>query len=308
MRYTHTLRPMNLDLLRSFAAVAELGSLSRAAERLRVAQSTVTRQMRTLEGHVGGPLFERESTGVALTGAGHALLGGMRPVLAQLDAVIADTRRRARGQFGSLRIGYLASAADYLHPALARLRRTMPEVKVHLADLSPGQQIDALRRGEIDLAIVGQAGRLLAREFYLRRVASAPVMAALPESHPRAGEAGVALRLLREDPFVGAAESDMPGYNRWVAGLCRRSGFRARFLGDAESLTHGLAMVVTDGAVFLLPEYSAGRRAPGVVYRPITSPSLTCDLTVAWQRGPASEALKLVVEQLSAPPAQRGNA
>jgi DNA-binding transcriptional LysR family regulator len=290
---------MNLELLRSFAAVAELGSLSRAAERQRVAQSTVTRQIRALENEVGGPLFERGSTGVALTGVGHGLLAGVRPLLERFDALLADTRRRARGQSGSLRIGYLASAADYLHPALGRLRASMPEVKVHLSDRSPGEQIAALRAGEIDLGIVGQAGPLLAREFHVRRITTVPVMAALPESHPRAAEPTLALPLLRGEAFVGAAENDMPGYNRWVAGVCRRAGFRVRFLGDADSLTHGLALVVTDGAVFLLPEYSAGRRAPGVVYRPLTAPSLRCDLTVAWQRGPASAALKLVVASLT---------
>ena len=65
---------MNLDLLRSFFAIAEFGSMSKAAEQLHVSQSTLTRQMQTLETEVGGQLMERGHSGVALTAAGHALL------------------------------------------------------------------------------------------------------------------------------------------------------------------------------------------------------------------------------------------
>ena len=65
---------MNVDLLRSFFAMAGHGSLNQAAVRLHVSQSTLTRQLRTLEQAVGGSLFERSPGGVALTATGHALL------------------------------------------------------------------------------------------------------------------------------------------------------------------------------------------------------------------------------------------
>ena len=96
---------MNLDLLRSFFAIVESGSLNKAADRLRVSQSTLTRQMQALEQDVGGPLLERGPGGVALTATGHALLDGTRPLLAKFDGVLAGVRQRARGQSAELRIG-----------------------------------------------------------------------------------------------------------------------------------------------------------------------------------------------------------
>lgn len=288
--------PLQLDLLRSFFLIAELGSLNRAADRLRVSQSTLTRQMHALEHEVGGRLFERSSTGVALTATGNILLASARPAIEALDHALGEARRLARGQSERLRIGYLMSAAgEYLSPALAALRRVRPEVKVKLLDLSPGEQLAALRRGEIDLAFLNHLGAAAGREFYVRRIASLRVMVALPEQHALAAEESVPLAALRNEVFVGAPESDMPGHNRWIAQLCRQAGFRARFLGDADSLTHGMAMVVSDGAVSLLPEHAASVRTPGVVVRPLRGSKARVELVMAWQRGKVSDPVRTVL-------------
>lgn len=300
MRGAHNVAGLNLELLRSFFVVAELGSLNKAAERLRVSQSTLTRQMHALEQEVGGRVLERSSTGVAPTSTGNALLETVRPALTSLDAALGEVRRLARGQSASLRVGYLMSAApDYLNPALAVLRREHPEVKLKLLDLSPGEQIAALRKGEIDLALVGSAGAFLAREFYVRRVAFLRVFAAVPASHPLAGKASVGLADLRGELFIGAAEGDMPGHNRWISQICRRAGFRARFVGDAESLTHGMTMVVSDGAVGLLPEYATRTRAPGVVFLVVRDAHVKWELLVAWQRGKITAPVRTMLAALA---------
>jgi DNA-binding transcriptional LysR family regulator len=290
---------VNIDLFRSFFEISSLGSLSKAADRLRLSQSTLTRQMHALEHEIGGALFERSSSGVALTATGHVLLDGMKPLVLKLDAVLRDARKLARGQSASLRVGYIVSVAqDYLNPALATLRRNHPEVKVTLLDLSPGEQIEALRKGEIDVALMGNAGTPLDKEFYVKRLVSLPLIAALPESHPLATKAGVRLAELRNDHFVGAHEHDMPGYNRWVSQISRKAGFRARFVDDAESLSHGLSLVVTEGAVSLIPEYAKKSGAPGVSFIPLKEPSVKWNLIVAWQRGRVSAPLRSLLNAM----------
>lgn len=299
MRAAHDAPAVNLDLLRSFFAIIEHGSFNKAAERLRVSQSTLTRQMQTLEHAIGGRLFERATTGVALTASGHGLADGIRPVLATFDRVIADVRVLARGKSTHLRVGYLVSAAaDYLHPALKELRRVHPEVKVKLLDLSPGEQIRALRQGEIDVALIGNAGAFLSREFFIRRIAWLPLMVALPETHPLTQEASLRLADLKGESFIGAPEQDIPGHNRWIIQLCKRAGFRPRFLLDAESLTEGLAAIVMEGAVSLLPEYTRRAAVPGVVFRPLRDATAKWDLLVAWQRGKTSPPVRVLVDAL----------
>jgi DNA-binding transcriptional LysR family regulator len=290
---------VNLDLLRSFFEIAAQGSLSKAAERLRVSQSTLTRQMNALEHEIGGALLERSPSGVALTATGHVLLDNVRPVLAKFDAAMGEARKLARGQSASLRIGYIMSAAqEFLNPALAALRRAHPEVKVKLLDFSPGEQIGALRNGEIDVALIGQAGTFIDKEFYVKRLATLPVMVALADNHPLASITNISLSDLKGDLFVGAQEHDMPGYNRWISQICRKAGFRARFVDDAESLTHGLAMVVTDGAVSLIPDYARKTNVPGIVIRALKSPAPKWDLLVAWQRGRTSAPLRALLDAL----------
>lgn len=294
---------MNTDLVRSFFAMVEHGSLSKAAARQQVSQSTLTRQLRTLEQEIGGRLFDRTPTGVALTAAGHALLDGMKPVMAAFERAVDDARRLARGQSSQVRVGYLLSAAaDYLNPALSELRRTHPEVKVKLVDLSPGEQIAALRNGEIDLGFVGNAGSFLSREFYVRRIATLPVVVALPSVHRLATLDSVALSDLKDEVFVGAPERDLPGNNRWITRLCRRAKFRPRFLEDAQSLSEALANVVAEGAVALLPDYTKRSRVPGVIYRPLRDAAARWEFDIAWQRGKATGPLRALLDALPAEP------
>lgn len=293
---------MNLDLLRSFFAICEFGSMSKAAEQLHVSQSTLTRQMQTLEAEVGGALLERGHSGVALTATGHALLEGMRPVVAKADIVLADARKLARGQSASVRIGYIISAAgEYLTPALASFRRSHPQTKVHLVDLSPGEQIAALRRGELDVILLGNINAAIPREFFVRRIATFPVRVALPETHPLAATEDIPLADLRKEMFVGANPDNIPGFNNWLIQLCRRGGFRPKIVENADSITETLSLLVAENAIALLPSLVERFQVPGVTFRSLHGTPGKWDLQVAWQRGKITEPVRELVALLTKP-------
>src|ERR1700740_3697250 len=170
--------------LRLFLTILEEGSLRRAAERCRIAQSAITRQIQLLEHDLGGRVLERTSAGVRPTSGGHALAEKARVLLGDYDSTMAEGRRLVRGERDRLRIGYGASAVqEYLGPALATLRRTYPKVKVKMLDQSPGEMITALRRGEIDVALTNHGTDLLSRDFYTHKLASVPSLVVLPANH-----------------------------------------------------------------------------------------------------------------------------
>jgi DNA-binding transcriptional LysR family regulator len=291
-----------LAQLKAFLVSMEEGSLNRAAARLRMSQSALTRQMQALEAEIGGPLFERTTSGVRPTDAGHALASSLPRVLADYDAVIAEARRLARGQRDWVRIGYLGSAAQtFLNPALAELRRAHPEVKVKLLDLSPGEQIAALRKGEIDLALIGQEGSLASHEFYTRKLVTMPVTAVLPADHRLASRRSIPLKALRGERFISAPEADMPGRDRWVIQLCRRAGFRPNFVQQGDGVAHMFTLVSGEGLVALVPDYLRDFPAGGVAMVRLSDPRASWDFLVAWQRGRLSAPMRTLLDALPSP-------
>lgn len=159
---------LDTDLLRTFIAVAEAGSLTRAGAVVGRTQSALSMQVRQLEAAVARPLFARGPRGMALTAAGEALLARARRIVALLDE--AERSFRADRLEGAVRVGMPEEHGSTLLPALlARFAREHPGVEVTIrcgasAGLSAG-----LVRGELDLAVVvadrgGVAGEVLARD------------------------------------------------------------------------------------------------------------------------------------------------
>jgi DNA-binding transcriptional LysR family regulator len=209
---------MDLNIVHAFFAILAEGSMGKAAVRLRVSQSTLTRQVQALEAEIGTPLLERSGTGVTPTPAGRAFLEGMRAPLADIKRVVEVTRRTGQGQRSVLRIGYMASTAQrYLNPALRTFRGKNPTVRVQLLDSSPGEQLAALREGRIDLGLIGESGRLMEREFFVRKLATVPAVVLVSDDHPLATSTPVSLRELKHETFIPIPEHDAPRLHSLVA-------------------------------------------------------------------------------------------
>jgi DNA-binding transcriptional LysR family regulator len=297
-----------LEEFRSFLVVLEEGSLRRAAERLHVSQPALTRQMQLLEHELGGRVLERTSTGVLPTSEGHALAEKARALLGYYDSTVAEARRLVRGERKQLRIGYLASAGqEYLGAALAGLRRADPKVKVKMLDLTTGQQIMALRRGEIDLAVIYLGAELLSRDFYTRKVATVPSLVVLPLNHQLASEERISFSQLKNDHFFRVPDTCAPGYNQKITEFCRRFGkFKPRFAAMREfvSLAEGLSIAANDEEISVNPIFISHLKIPNVVMIPVADTGATWDVFVAWQRGKTSGPLRTLVDALTPKPAK----
>jgi DNA-binding transcriptional LysR family regulator len=177
--------------------VLEEGSLRRAAERLHVSQPSLTRQMQLLEHDLGGRVLERTSAGLRPTSEGLALAEKARALLGYYDSTVAEARKIVRGETQQLRIGYLTSAGrEYLDPAVAVIRRRHPQVKIKMLDLATGEQIIALRRGEIDLALTALESCFRAI-FTPARSLQCRAWSSFPSNHPLASEERISFSQLK---------------------------------------------------------------------------------------------------------------
>jgi DNA-binding transcriptional LysR family regulator len=292
-----------LEKLRLFLVVIEEGSLRRAADRLRISQSAITRQIQALEFDLGGRILERSSAGVRPTKGGQALAGKAEMLLADYDSAMAEVRRLNRGESERLRIGYIASAVqEYLGPALAALRRSYPRLKVKMLDQTPGEMITALRRGEIDLALTLHGIDLLSRDFYARKLATVRSVVALPVSHRFATKRKVSLAQLKGETFVRGTNEAVPGYTERITQFCRKyGGFCPRLtaIDKATSLVESLALAANEEAVSIQPAFISHLKVPNVVMVPIADAGATWDLFVIWQPGEMSAPLRTLLSELN---------
>jgi DNA-binding transcriptional LysR family regulator len=288
--------------LRSFLVVTEESSLHRAAIRLSLSQSALSRQMQALEHELGGKLLERSSTGVRLTVGGHALAAKVGTLLGSYDSAMLEVRRLVRGQSEEIRIGFLPSAfEEYLEPALKQLRKAHPRTKVKLLDLFPGEQITALRRGEIDIGLTLETGKLLNRDFYTRKIVADKSVVFLPREHPLASRKELRLAELKNETFLMGPDEHVPGARRQLMRICRRCGkFKPRLLNvtTAEDATSFLTLVAKERAVALFPVFLRRCKAPDVVVIPVTDTGAIWNLFVVWQRGQITDSLRTLLNAL----------
>ena len=146
---------MNLKQLNTFVHVAELGSLSKASDRLRTVQPALSRQIRMLEDELGVELFSRHGRGMALTEAGDLLRTRALAILRQLEETKADISEHAGLVRGRVVLGIPPTVGDVLAARLVKeFLRQYPDVTLRIVPAFTGFLLDWLQRGEIDVAIM----------------------------------------------------------------------------------------------------------------------------------------------------------
>ncbi|MDQ0776045.1 DNA-binding transcriptional LysR family regulator [Streptomyces aurantiacus] len=239
---------MDLEVrhLRALCAIADTGSLHRAARQLGVAQPSLSTQLKRIEQELGGPLFRRERTGCRPTPLGLVVLGRARPVVAEMRALVAEARAAATDADGpQLRVGSTASRA--LAGWLRRLRARQREPVLQM-DVSPNALLRMLAGGRLDVAFVheveGSPLRVpdgLALRVLIERE---PQFVSLPADHPAAGRQEVRLSDLAEDRWM--IDPTVDGEWDAVHRMLRAAGLSPRVLhGDY----HTAASLVATGEV-----------------------------------------------------------
>ena len=293
---------MELRHLRYFVAVAEELHFGRAAERLHIAQPPLSRQIHDLERELGAPLFSRVGRRVALTHAGQAFLPEARRTLAQADRARVAAQRAARGETGTLAVGFVeaASYSGLLPDVIGAIRQQVPAVALELFEYSSLQQGEALREGRIGVGLLHSVPADAAEWLETERVLRDPMVAALPRGHRLAGQSRVTLGDLAPDPFLLFGRPNGPGlYDRIIA-ACQAAGFSPRVAQEAGQIQTLIGLVAAGVGVALVPGSFSELRRPGVVYRPVRGAGVDMDIWAVWRRGDESPVRERFVATLRA--------
>ncbi|MFJ2472368.1 LysR family transcriptional regulator [Streptomyces sp. NPDC087659] len=274
---------MDVDtrLLRSFVAVSEEGSLTRASERLFVSQPALTKQIRQLEALLGVGLFTRSRAGMTLTEPGRVLARRVPSLLADWDGMLRETKGTASRAERVLRVGFLAGAANEATPGIVReFERRRPGWRVEMRQAAWSNPSAGLADGDVDVALLrlpfpGQ-GTLRVEQLF-----EEPRWVALPSAHPLAGYEELSFRDLWDEPFVAAPPETGPWRDYWLA-TDERDGRPVRVGAVTDQPDDWLSAIANGYGIALAPESAARFYArPGITYRPVSgvSPSR---VGVAW--------------------------
>jgi len=191
---------MDLEVrhLRLVSAVAEVGSLTRAGDRLHLTQSALSHQLRDIESRLGAALFLRVGKRLVLTPAGERLLATARDVLDRLDRTEQDIHQMGKARAGMLRLTTECyTCYHWLPPLLVRYRKRFPEVQVRIDVGATGRPLDMLLAGKLDLAIMSTPVR--DRRLVSRPVFDDELVVVAARDHRFAKQTHVRLSDLRDE-------------------------------------------------------------------------------------------------------------
>lgn len=274
---------MELRHLRYFVTLAETGHFGQAATLLHIVQPALSMQIRALEEEVGGPLFTRTSRRVELTEAGRLLLPEARRTLEQAEHGKNIVQRALRGETGLVRVGFAGNAvvSGRLMNDVRAFRHRWPDVELQLHEMSPLALGEALSQRAIDVAYTPLMGKL-AEDIEAVKIAEWPMMVAVAEDSPLAGEKQITLEMLAQVPHIQFAAGEGDEALEQV-----REKWRAELpqpLYQAQSTLGVLAMVASGFGIALLPHTFTHIAIPHLVYQPISDRRLMAELLLLSRR------------------------
>jgi DNA-binding transcriptional LysR family regulator len=252
-------------------AVVSSGSLTAAAANLGYTPSAVSQQIAALEREAGIPLLERAGRGVRPTEAGRLLTEHAATIsrnVAEAETALAELRA---GRTGRLAVRYFATAgARLVAPAVARVRREHPGVRIDLRLNDPEDPFGEVAEGRADLALIIGAAERPVTGVRLVHLLDDAYVAVLPAGHPLAAKRVLDLADLAEEAWVGC---EPPGpCLEPVLQACAAAGFSPDFVVDGQDHATARGFVAAGLGVAVMPRLALTSRHPGAVVRRVRRP------------------------------------
>jgi DNA-binding transcriptional LysR family regulator len=281
---------MELRALKAFVEVVRENGFARAARRLHVTQSTVSKAVKQLEDELNFQLLDRAGRQCRLTAPGRLVFQKAEAILAQGEDLRAELAEMRGLRKDVLRLGLPLIGSSILFARwFAIYRRRFPRVEIQLLEHGSSHLEKLLLAGELDLA----ASLLpVAADFAWQEVRREPIDVLLPAGHALANRRQLAFKELAEEPMILYSEGF--ALNPIIAGACRKNGFEPRIVAESGQVDFVMELVAANMGIAFVPRMIAERRNHPQFRRiPVGQPPIYWHMALIWRRnGYQSEAAK----------------
>jgi DNA-binding transcriptional LysR family regulator len=289
---------MNPRQVKSFIAVAEELHFGRAAKIVHLSQPALSLQISGLEQELGVQLFIRSRRKTELTPAGMVFLSEAREVLARTEQATLRVRRAALGQVGTLRIGFISTAAAVIMPPLVkRFREAYPHVEVELRNVLTTDQLLQLQERKLDVGFL-RVPLPTPPQIKTRVVHREPFVLLLPANHPLAQKPNVKLTDCQGVDFVMYTRKMAPGFHDQIMNICHRNGLTPHVTQEAAEMYTLISLVAAGMGIAIAPASIALHHAENVVVRELPGETVQSEIAIAWNKEQSSATAQLFLDMV----------
>ena len=283
---------MELKQLRYFLVIAEEEHFGRAAQRLRVAQPALTRQMHKLEEELQVRLFDRLPRGIRVSTAGHELQEGARRLLADADQVTRHVQLVGRGKMGLLRLGYIEVAGWHgiVPDSIREFTASARKARVEPAPMASLEQLAAIRERKLDAGFLYNPPQDDA-DMMVHRLEEHAVCLAVPRASHLAGRRRIQLAELAGEPLILFQRSGSPAFHDALLATLETRELAPRIVHEVANEAAMLTLVTTGAGAAIVNSCHQWRLPQGVQLLAIEDLPVTLGLCLVYLRANRSPPL-----------------
>jgi DNA-binding transcriptional LysR family regulator len=247
---------ISLKQFKYFVEIVEAGSYSRAAEKLYIAQSALSRQIKELEDELQTQLLTRDSRHIELTPAGQLFFERGRRILEEIDDTVVQARHIGLGAQGVIRLQHSSSVilTPRLTGVISRLLDEFPGVTLEVSMAPSENQTLDIEEGRADIGLIRLPTLRKYPHIHVRELTTEPLMVAVSQHSPLAALDNVALASLRQESFISIPHKDRGGLSYLVTNLCLEQGFFPKAARALSRKSSQLNLIEANLGIAIVPE------------------------------------------------------
>jgi LysR family hca operon transcriptional activator len=288
---------MELRHLRYFVAVAEELNFTKAAQRMCTVQPSLSQQIKDLEHEVGAQLLIRTNRKVELTEEGKAFLKQALLSLEYAEKAIYDARQIANMSKDHLHIGFVPVAEMKVFPyIMPNIRAHFPDLKISFHSLTDSAQLDALKKGEIDIAFTRYPDE--SGEFEHVQVFQEPLALIMPKDSPFAEQRSISIKHFNDRDFVISDETASPQLYKLIQDFFKHSKLNVNIVQHSTNILLNVNLVGMGVGWSIVPAYVIPLLGDKIVAKKTIEPLPMIGLYANYRKQQKNPAIDLILKIL----------